>query len=350
MPDLSSVPTTHEVTKALAQPGASRWVKFSRGEKVLYGVAALVLVAAVIFPFTGATGFLVRTFTFVFMMAVLALGWNFIGGYTGYAAFGNVAFFGMGAYVTAILMTKASVDFVPSMLAGGLFCMLFAALLGPPLLRLRGHYFAVATLGLASAVQQIVAGWDSLTGGGIGLDLPLSPDPNFYRYIYFVMLFLLVLGTGTTFVLSRHKIGYGWIAIRENEDAARALGVDTTLFKTIAFAMAGLFTGLAGAAYAYYNTSITPDTAFDIVYTVNPILITILGGSGTVLGPIVGSLIFQILSTWLAFQFPGLQDMFLGIALILVIILMPHGVLDFLTGRRSFGLMSLLQAARENRP
>lgn len=348
MTDSSSLDTAGK-TRALAQAGANKWVEFSRGEKLLYGLAALALIAAIILPFTSATGFWVRTFTFVFMMAVLALGWNFIGGYTGYAAFGNVAFFGMGAYVTGILMTKANVDFLPSMLAGGLFCMVFAALLGPPLLRLRGHYFAVATLGLASAVQQIVAGWDPLTGGGLGLNLPLSPDPNFYRFIYFVMLTLVVLGTATTFLLSRHKLGYGWVAIRENEDAARALGVNTTWFKTIAFALAALFTGLAGAAYAYYNTSITPDTVFDIVYTVNPILITILGGSGTVLGPIVGSLIFQILSTYLAFQFPGLQDMFLGIALILVIILMPHGVLEYLTGHRAFGVASLLQTARENR-
>jgi branched-chain amino acid transport system permease protein len=344
----SSLDTARK-TRARARVGADRWVEFSRGEKLLYGLGVAALVAAILLPFAGITGFWVRTLTFVFMMAVLALGWNLIGGYTGYAAFGNVAFFGMGAYVTGILMTKANFDFLPSMLAGGIFCMLFAALLGPPLLRLRGHYFAVATLGLASAVQQIVAGWDSLTGGGIGLNLPLSPDPNFYRSIYFVMLALLVLGTGTTFLLSRHKLGYGWVAIRENEDAARALGVNTTWFKTVAFALAGLFTGLAGAAYAYYNTSITPDTVFDIVYTVNPILITILGGSGTVLGPIVGSLIFQILSTYLAFQFPGLQDMFLGIALILVIILMPHGLLEYLTGRRPFGLMSLLQTARENR-
>lgn len=349
MSDSSSLPTTHDTKSTPARLGAGRWIRFSRGDKILYAIAGIALVAAVILPFAGATGFWVRTFTFVFMMAVLSLGWNFIGGYTGYAAFGNVAFFGMGAYVTGILMTKANVSFLPSMLAGGLFCALFAAALGPPLLRLRGHYFAVATLGLASAVQQIVAGWDSLTGGGVGLDLPLSPDPNFYRFIYFVMLVLVVLGTATTFFLSRNRIGYGWVAIRENEDAARALGVDTTLFKTIAFALAGLFTGLAGAAYAYYNTSITPDATFDIVYSVNPILIIILGGSGTVLGPIVGSFIFQILSTYLAFQFPGLQDMFLGIVLILVIILMPHGVLEYLTGRRNLGLSSFLQSPRENR-
>ncbi len=350
MADSSSLPSTREKKAAVSIPGAGRWVRFTRGEKVIYALALLALVAAVVLPFAGATGFWIRTFTFVFMMAVLALGWNLIGGYTGYAAFGNVAFFGMGAYVTGILMVKANVDFLPSMLAGGLFCALFAAVLGPPLLRLRGHYFAVATLGLAAAVQQVVAGWDALTGGGIGLDLPLSPDPNFYRYIYFVMLTLVVFGTLTTFLLSRNKVGYAWVAIRENEDAARALGVDTTLFKTLAFALAGLLTGLAGAAYAYYNTSLTPDATFDIVYTVNPILITILGGSGTVLGPIVGSLIFQILSTWLAFQFPGLQDMFLGFVLILVIILMPHGVLEYLTGRRHFGLMSLLAAPREHRP
>jgi branched-chain amino acid transport system permease protein len=332
-----------------ASPGTPGIRTATRGDKFIYAVAGLAFAAAFVFPFTAPSGFWMRTFTFVFMAAILAIGWNLIGGYTGYAAFGNVAFFGLGAYVTGILMTKTNLDFLPSLLAGGIFCAAFAAAVEPPLLRLRGHYFAVATLGLANAVQQIVAGWDPLTGGGIGLNLPISSDRNFFQFIYYVMLVILAAGTLATFFLSRHKLGYGWVAIRENEDAARALGVNTTWFKTIAFALAGLVIGLAGGTYAYYNTAITPDTVFDIVYTVNPILITVLGGAGTVLGPLVGALIFQILSTYLAFQFPGLQNTFLGITLILVIIFMPRGVLEYLTGRRTFGLMSLLQAPRENR-
>jgi branched-chain amino acid transport system permease protein len=318
------------------------------GEKILYALAGTGLIVALGLPLA-ASGFWVRTLTLVFMAAILAQAWNFIGGYTGYVSFGNVAFFGLGAYTTALLMTKANVDFWLSLIAGGIFGALFALLIGPPLLRLKGHYFAVATLGVANAAQQIVAGWDSFTGGGVGLNLPLNSSPNFFQLIYFLMFAVLVFSIVVTFVLSRHKLGYGWLAIRENEDAAKALGIDATRFKTVAFALAGFFTGLAGGIYAYYNGSIAPDTVFDIGYTVNPILIAILGGTGTVLGPIIGALIFQIFRTYLAFQFPGLQDTFLGVAMILVIIFMPHGVLEYLTGHRSFGLASLLRAPRENR-
>jgi len=322
----------------------------SRGEKIFYLLALAALAFAVLFPFTSPSGFWVRTFTFVFMAATLAQGWNFIGGYTGYASFGNVAFFGLGAYVTAILMAKAKFDFFPSMIAGGIFCALFAVLVGLPLLRLKGHYFAVATLGVSVAVREIVSGWDSLTGGGVGLNLPFNSDPNFFQFIYFVMLALAVLSAAVSFVLSRNKIGYGWIAIRENEQAANALGVNTTLYKTIAFGLTGFFVGLAGGTYAYYNTTIAPDFIFDISsYTANPILIAVLGGTGTVLGPIVGAFIFQILSSYLSFQFPGYQFVVLGFTMILVIIFMPHGILEYLTGRRTLGIASLLQAPRENR-
>ncbi len=322
----------------------------SRRDRVVYGIAVLAFLAACVFPFAAPSGFWLRTFTFVFMFAILAQGWNFIGGYTGYVSFGNMAFFGLGAYVTGILMTDAGLGFVPAMLAGGVFCLVFAVVVGLPLLRLRGHYFAVATLGVAVAVREIVSGWDSLTGGGVGLNLPINPDPNSFQQIYFFMLGVLAISIVVTFLLARDRTGYAWVAIRENEYAARALGIDTTVYKTLAFALAALFTGLAGGIYAYYNTTISPDAIFDIAaYTANPILIVILGGSGTVLGPLVGALIFQILSSYLSFQFPGLQFTFLGLVMILVIIFVPGGVLEYLTGRRIVGLASLLQAPRENR-
>jgi branched-chain amino acid transport system permease protein len=322
----------------------------TRGDKFLYALCGVILLSAVVLPFTGLmSGFWLRTITLVFILGLMAQGWNFIGGYTGYSTFGNVAYFGAGAYVTGILMTKWNVGFIPSILASALFCAAFGALIGVPLLRLRGHYFAVATIGIANALREIVAGWDSVTGGGIGINLPLNIDEHFYRNIYFLLLGMLVCVFLLTYYLSHSRLGYGWLAIRENEDAAKALGINATLYKTIAFTIACAIVGMTGGVYAYYNASIAPDTVFDSVYSVTPILIVILGGTGTVAGPLIGSFVYQILSTLLLFNFPGWQQSLLGVTIILVIIFLPNGLFEYLTGRRVLGLTALLESPRVNR-
>jgi branched-chain amino acid transport system permease protein len=144
-------------------------------------------------------------------------------------------------------------------------------------------------------------------------------------------------------------LGYGLIAIREDEDAAKSLGINTTLFKVIAFALSALITGLAGGVYAYWNSQLTPGDAFDLNYTLRAILITIIGGPGTLFGPMIGALAFEFLRDFLWNRFQGLQFTFLGLVMVLVIIFMPKGAMEFLTGRRRFGVAALLEYVRQNR-
>ncbi|MCA1554648.1 MAG: branched-chain amino acid ABC transporter permease, partial [Chloroflexi bacterium] len=301
-----------ERASILAQPRVSRHVL------VVSGIVALALVALLVFPFLDVSGALIRTVTVTFMLAAMAQAWNLIGGYTGYPAFGNVAFFGVGGYATAILMSKMKVDFIPAALAAGLVAALYATLLGFPILRLKGHYFSIATLGVAEATREIVANWTQLTGGGTGITLPISPlrPQQFNQQMYFAMLAVLLGAFALTYVVTRSKLGYGMVAIREDEDAAKSLGINTTLFKVAAFALSALVTGLAGGVYAYWNSSLIPDDAFSLDYTLRAILITIIGGPGTLFGPAIGAVAFELLRNFLWDRFPGLQFTFLGTVMV----------------------------------
>ena len=343
---------TTEQREAIAQsvPAVDRFM--SRRAQVMGVAGAVVVVAFVVFPFLDfVSGALIRTVTVVVMAAALAQAWNLIGGYTGYPAFGNVAFFGMGGYATAILMTRVKVDFVPAVVAGGLLAALYATVLGFPVLRLKGHYFSIATLGIAEATREVVANWTDLTGGGTGITLPISPlrPQQFNQFMYFAMLAVFAFGIALTFVVMRSKLGYGLVAIREDEDAAKSLGINTTLFKVAAFALSALLTGLAGGVYAYWNSSLIPEDAFSIDYTLRSILIAIIGGPGTLFGPALGAVAFEFLRNFLWDRFPGLQFIFLGLTMVLVIIFIPKGIMEFLTGRRRFVPRDLLQYVRDNR-
>ncbi len=324
----------------------------SRRNLIVRGIVALALVLLLVFPFLDfVSGALIRTVTVVVMAAALAQAWNLIGGYTGYPAFGNVAFFGAGGYATAILMAKMKVDFLPAVLAGGIVAALYATLLGFPVLRLKGHYFSIATLGIAEATREVVANWDTLTGGGSGITLPISPlrPQQFNQFMYFAMLAVFVGSVVLTYFITRSKLGYGMVAIREDEDAAKSLGINTTQFKVAAFALSALITGLVGGVYAYWNSSLIPEDAFNLDYTLRAILITIIGGPGSLFGPALGAIAFEFLRNFLWDRFPGLQFTFLGVMMVLTIIFMPKGVMEFLTGRRRFTPRDLLQYVRDHR-
>ncbi len=311
-------------------------------------LGALILLVGLILPLW-VSGYWVRTITLLFMLAGMAQGWNFIGGYTGYPAFGNVVFFGMGAYTTGILMNKLGLPFVPSFVASGVVGGLFAVLVGLPVLRLKGHYFAIATLGVAEAVREIADNWESLTEGGRGMTLPINYAPHFSHYVYYTMLGILLVAILTTYLLSRSKWIYGMVAIREDEEAAKAMGINTTWLKILAFALSGLFTGLIGGLYAYWNTFIDTNSVFTISYTLYMIIITILGGPGTVWGPIIGAVIFHALRTFLWLRFTELHALFLGFVIVVVVIFMPKGVMDVVRGRRRFTFKYFLQTVRESK-
>lgn len=298
------------------------------------GVLAIFLVIPVFNP----TGFVYRTLTAMLLLIVTAQGWNLIGGYTGYASFGNVAFFGLGAYTTGILMFRFNVPFFPTLIAAGLVAALYGTLFGLPVLRLRGHYFAIATLAVAEATREVVAWWTPVTYGATGISLPfLKPIDFAQNFFYYLSLALVLIGLAVTWFLSRRKLGYSWAAIRADEDAAKMLGINTTASKVTAFALAAALTGLAGSVYAYYNSFITPEEVFKIDRTLQAILATVLGGAGTLAGPIVGAMIYQLVTTFLIFGKPFGIDLgqfhvtIMGLFIVLVIIFTPRGLIDLVT-------------------
>jgi len=292
------------------------------------------------------------TYTRFLILAIMAQGWNFIGGYTGYAAFGNVAYFGIGAYTTGLLMLgRWHVPFFPALAVGALLSACVAILLGLPILRLKGHYFAIATLGVAEALAQVADNWDSLTEGSTGIDLPIKSEGEFF---YYTALGFVILGVLCTAAFARSKIGYGCVAIREDQDAARMLGINTTLYKGIAYAISAVFAAIAGGITAYQNVHVTPGDFFKIDYTLQMIIATIIGGTGTVLGPVLGAAVYQLLSTYVWSRFLELHPTVLGLIIILFIVFLPRGLMAVLArkrtgGERPFRLSDLLANVRAHR-
>lgn len=301
-------------------------------------VAVLALAPAALSPF------LVQFLINLFMLAVLAESWNIIGGFTGYASFGNVAFFGIGAYTTGVLMTAAEWPFALALPAGGLLSMVFAALIGMPILRLKGHYFAIATLGVAETMREIVYNL-KITGGGSGLTTPITKSalPFFY-----LMLAILIAATLVNWWLSASRFGYGLIAIREDEDAAAAMGINTALYKTAAFALSAAFAGLAGGVFAYWITFIDPEGVFKVSTTILMIIMAVFGGMGTVVGPLLGALVLASVSELLSTQLVSLAELFNGVVVILVVLFMPRGLVDVIR-KREFSLRKLARNLREYR-
>ncbi len=279
------------------------------------------------------------------LLAVLAQGWNIIGGYAGYASFGNSVFYGLGSYGVAIAMVQWELPFGVGMVFGVLLAVAFAVLLGLPVLRLRGHYFAIATLALSQVMAAIVSNV-SLAGQNIGLVLPpLNND----RFFYELALGLLVITTLTIFWLTRSRFGFGLIAIRENEEGAAVMGVNTTLYKVLAFTLSGVFSALAGGIHAYWITFLDPESAFDISLNVKMIIMAVFGGPGTVLGPIVGAFSLSAVSEVLASEVTSIAGLFFGIVIVAAVVLMPRGLADMLRRFRSSGWRYFIENIRAHR-
>jgi branched-chain amino acid transport system permease protein len=306
-----------------------------------------------------------RIATIIAMFIVLATAWNIIGGITGYAAFGNVAFFGIGAYTTGMLIAKAKWPFVAALPLAPVVAALFAALVGLPLLRLRGHYFAVASLGVGVAVGELVQnidyGGQPLFGGASGLFLPIYAIANRGLFFFYLMVGAAAIAIAVTWWVLRSRFGYGLVAIRENEEAASVLGVNTTAYKVAAYALAAALTGLAGGIFSQWNVFINQDNVFPIEYNVQMILMALLGGTGTVFGPAAGAILLQLLIQYLggslpmSFELPFVSDaarpivaqIILGLLLVLVVIFVPRGVIDFFGGRTRLSLAYLRRSLRE---
>ena len=286
-----------------------------------------------------------RIATTVLMFVVMASGWNIIGGLTGYASFGNVAFFGLGAYTAGVLVTNLNWPFALGLLLAPLVAAVFALIIGIPLLRLRGHYFAVATLGVGVAVGEVVNNVGPL-GASTGLFLPIVRSDLLFFYL---MLGAAVLAVLTTWVILRTRFGYGLLAIRENEEAAAVIGVNTTFYKVAAFCIAAALTGLAGGIFAQWNSFINQENVFAISDNVQMILMAVIGGAGTVLGPVAGAISLELIIQTLAGGGSGsvYSQIGLGVLLAVCVIFIPRGVIDFFGGRSRLSLRYFRQTLRE---
>jgi branched-chain amino acid transport system permease protein len=298
--------------------------------RMALAVAAVAGLAAL--PWLGSDA-LIQFGINTLLLAVLAQGWNIIGGYTGYASFGNSVFYGLGSYGVAIAMVQWHLPFAAGLGFGAVLAVLFALSLGAAVLRLRGHYFAIATLALSAVMAAIVSNIP-LAGQNIGLVLPpLNNDRLFYE----LALGLLVLATLTIYWLTRSRFGFGLIAIRENEEGAAVMGVNTTLYKVLAFALSGFFSALAGGIHAYWITFLDPESAFDISLNVKMIIMAVFGGPGTVLGPIVGAISLSAISEFLSSEVTNIAGLFFGVVIVAAVVLMPRGLADIVRNVPKFG-------------
>lgn len=297
----------------------------------------LVIAGAVVLAALPALGdnYLMRLGTMFAMYSVLALSWNIIGGYAGYPSFSTAAFFGLGAYTGAVLQGNG----VPMYLAWVAACMMagaFALLLGAAILHLKGHYFAIASLVVAEVLLEVTTSWTGLTGGGMGLNLPvlqISVGAQ-ARLFYYAMLALGVLAFAMNWWVGKGKIGFALQCIRQNEDASSMVGINTTYYKVLGFALSAVFVGGAGAIYASWVFYIEPPDVFSVLTSVKPIVMVLLGGAGTIFGPVVGALAFIVMEELVWRNFLSFHAAVLGILIVCLIFFLPGGVLGLLRKRR----------------
>lgn len=299
-------------------------------------VIGLVLLAAALAAPAFVGNYWLRVLTTVFMFGVVAQGLNVIVGFAGYHAFGNAVFFGIGAYAAGISLVL-DVPVWAAVPLGTLVSAAVAALLGWPLLRLRGHYFSIATVALNAAAIEVIINVGGVTGGAQGLPLPFSalPPTALYRVIYFAMLGALVIATAIVFLLSRSRLGYALRALRDSESGAEVMGVNTVKAKILAWTISAAMTGAVGGLWAYWLTFIEVGTAFDISISVRGYIMMLLGGMGTVIGPVIGAALFQLVGDAIWGHFSGIHNLLLGALVMAVVLLVPQGVLDTLARLRA---------------
>jgi branched-chain amino acid transport system permease protein len=291
-------------------------------------ILAAIVLALAFLPFTGSN-YLLRLATTVCMYAVLAQSWNFIGGLAGYPSFATAAFFGLGAYTSAILLANGAP--LPLAWAGaGLVAIAFAALIGGAILHLRGHYFAIASLIVAEMLRELINGMPDFTGGGKGMNLPIlhmsvGAEAQFFFY---AMLTLAVVCTATAIVVHGNKLGFGLRCIQQNEDAASILGVNTYAYKTAGFSLSAVYVGIAGAIYASWVKYIEPPDVFDVLLAIKPMVMVLLGGLGTIFGPALGAIVLLAFEELVWRNFLTIHAAALGLIIVALILFLPNGLLS----------------------
>lgn len=306
-------------------------------------VFIIVLIIFFILPVWIEMGFYKDTLIWFFFFAAVAGAWNIVGGYGGQFSLGHTAFFGIGAYTSTLLLINLNVNPWLGMLLGGAVSVIFAMLIGYPCFRLRSHFFALATLAVGEVLRIIASYWRGLTNGYVGCLIPMKPGLKNFMFIsktpyaYMALIFMLSVVV-ITYVIQRSKLGYYLQAIKEDQDAAEALGINSTRVKMYSLIISAALTSFAGTFYAQYLCLLDPDIAFSIHFSIQLVLISIIGGMGTILGPIIGASVITFLEvavrTWLGGAYAPIGFTLYGIIFIVVVILLPQGLLGLFYRRK----------------
>ena len=282
-------------------------------------------------------GYAIRVVTMVLLFAAMAQSWNIVGGLANQISLGHAAFFGIGAYTSTLLLTRFGISPWFGMMGAMLLAALAGAFLCLPTMRLRGHYFALATLAFGEVMRSIANTWSSVTGGPVGISVPFSGNSAALMQFksslpyYYIMLAALIVTTAAFMVISRSKLGYRLRAVKANPDAAEVIGVDTARTKITAAVLSAALMGGCGTLFAQFNFFFDPDTAFSLAgISVKVAMICIIGGIGTVAGPIIGAFFLipveDIFNTVLSGQSAGVSQLAYGVILIAIILLEPRGI------------------------
>ena len=315
-------------------------MSFNAKNTLLFGLAMLVAALA---PVGISSKFYLDVLTLIFFTAYIGQSWNILGGYAGQFSFGGVMFFGTGAYTSSILLVTFGIPPLIGIFVAVLMGAFLGFLVGYLSFRsgLRGSYFALITLAFAELLR-VLANSVEFTGGGVGLFLTYAPGLKNLQFVsptgfYSFSLFLLVISLAIALWLERSRFGAQLIAIRENEEAAEALGIDTLKCKLYAIMIMGGMGGAAGTFYAQKYLYIDPPISYSIALSVEMLLVSIVGGLGTVFGPLIGSVVLHVVNE-VARHFidtPGLSLIVYGVILIFIISYLPNGLVGLF--RRSRG-------------
>ena len=307
---------------------------------LLFGLAFLVAALA---PVGISSKFYLDVLTLIFFTAYIGQSWNILGGYAGQFSFGGVMFFGTGAYTSSILLITFGIPPIFGIFVAVLMGAFLGFLVGYLSFRsgLRGSYFALITLAFAELLR-VLANSVEFTGGGVGLFLTYAPGLKNLQFVsptgfYYFSLFLLVISLAIALWLERSRFGAQLVAIRENEEAAEALGIDTLKCKLYAIMIMGGMGGAAGTFYAQKYLYIDPPISYSIALSVEMLLVSIVGGLGTVFGPLIGSVVLHVVNE-VARHFidtPGLSLIVYGVILIFIISYLPNGLVGLFRKTRS---------------
>lgn len=296
----------------------------------------VVLILLILFPLVFQKPFPQHVMILVFMFGMMAVAWNIMGGYAGMFSFGQVAFFGIGAYTSSFLLITYHINPWLGLVVGGLIAALVAAAIGYPCSNLRGHYFAIASIAFGEIVRTHFNNW-KLVGAAEGMTLPMLEESfrNFMFHssklpYYYIMLAFLIISLVVCYIVATSKMGYYFRAIKESHDVAKVLGIDVVWYRLIAIMISAFLTAMVGTFYAQYVLYLDPESVLILPISIQIVLISMLGGAGSIMGPVIGAAILmpvsEITRVMLGHKGTGIDMLIYGALITLISVYQPKGV------------------------